>query len=331
MYLTPHKWLLVVTSLLILSIATLVIGITQGSVNIPITDVWGILTHSNTNILQQQIILELRLPRILNAFLVGALLSFSGLLMQVLLKNPLAEPYILGISGGASVASLSLILLGISSIWIPAAAFGGAIIATLLVFIISGGNQQKSPEFLLLTGVVIAAGWGAIINLLLSISNAQELQTMVFWMLGDLSNKGFHSWMFLSFSLLLILTLPLARKLNALMHGEESALSLGININSLKLRLYFLSAASTALAVSIAGSIGFVGLIIPHMLRLLIGSDHRLLLVATPLLGGSFLCLADTLARTLLSPQSLPVGVVTAIIGVPMFILLLHRQHKAYQ
>ena len=274
-------------------------------------------------------IFALRAQRAVDGFIVGALLSMAGALLQVLLRNPLAEPYILGISGGAGVFTLAALLLGLSSNWTPLTAFAGALFSTLLVFSLSFSNGNWTTERLLLTGVVIAAGWSAVISFLLTISSQQQIQGMLFWLMGDLSQASHTVTGFIVMLLTFIISWAISRPLNLLLRGQQQAAALGENIQLLRMIIFILAAAMTATAVSMAGSIGFVGLIIPHALRMTGLRDYRLLLPGAILTGGSFLVLADTLARTLLAPQQIPVGVITALLGVPVFLLLLQRQHKS--
>lgn len=275
------------------------------------------------NSLESQILREIRIPRTLAAFTTGALLAISGVIMQVILRNPLADPYILGISGGAAVGALSAILLGASGIVLNNAAFVGALFSVGLVFGISNKYGRWSITRLLLTGIVVSAGWGAVINILLTTSSSNNVQSMLFWLMGDLSQSRVHIGHYALLSFGLIGGLLLSRSLNVLSRGELIAQGLGINLKSLRLTLYLAASLFTATAVTTAGSVGFVGLVIPHMLRLIGARDHRVLMPCSILLGGSFLTIADSLARTIIAPQQLPVGVVTAIIGVPTFIFIL--------
>jgi iron complex transport system permease protein len=280
------------------------------------------------NDLAGQVLREIRIPRALAAFTTGGLLALAGVIMQVLLRNPLADPYILGISGGAAVGALSAILLGLGGWWMSNAAFAGALLSVVLVFGIANKFGRWSVTRLLLTGVVISAGWGAVINVLLTTSSSNNVQSMLFWLMGDLSQSR------VGFGHLTVLLagvlggLYLSRSLNVLVRGELVAASLGVNIKAMRLLLYLSASLLTATAVTIAGSVGFVGLVIPHMLRLLGARDHRLLLPCSILLGGTFLVIADALARTIIAPQQLPVGVVTAIIGVPSFLVILRGSIK---
>jgi iron complex transport system permease protein len=243
--------------------------------------------------------------------------------MQVLLRNPLADPYILGISGGAAVGALTAILVGATGFWLSNAAFTGALFSIFLVFGIANKFGNWSVTRLLLTGVVVSAGWGAVINILLTTSSTNNVQSMLFWLMGDLSQSSVNPFHYLLLLVGMVGGIAVSRSLNVLIRGELLAVSLGVNVTTLRLLLFFSASVFTATAVTIAGSVGFVGLIIPHMLRLVGARDHRILIPSCVLLGGSFLVLADSLARTLIAPQQLPVGVVTAVIGVPAFILIL--------
>ncbi len=271
------------------------------------------------------LVIELRLPRALTAFAVGGLLAVAGVLMQVLLRNPLAEPYILGSSGGAAVAALLAMLAGATSIIVDGAAFGGAMTATVLVFAIAHGSGTWTPARLLLTGVVLAAGFSAATALLLALSPDQQLRGMLFWLMGDLSfayEPARTLW------LLAILTTAAtvgARHLNVLSRGELQAAIVGLPVTGLRYLIFVAASLATGLAVTTVGVIGFIGLVVPHMIRLIAGSDHRVVVPASALAGGALLVFADTLARTILAPRQLPVGALTAAIGVPLFLLLMSR------
>jgi iron complex transport system permease protein len=272
------------------------------------------------------IVTELRLPRAVSAFVAGGLLALAGALMQVLLRNPLADPYILGTAGGAAVGALLMMLLGLGALWINSAAFCGALLSTLMVFSLSHYRGSWTPTRLLLTGVVIATGWGALISFLLAITPADNVRGMLFWLMGDLSSASNYSAALVVLIACLFASMMMARNLNVLSHGELQARSLGVNCSALRMQVYILSSLATAVAVTLAGSIGFVGLIVPHFLRLVSGNNQRLLLPATVLCGGSLVLVADTLARTVIAPQQLPVGVLMALIGVPVFLYLLNKR-----
>ena len=271
------------------------------------------------------IIWDLRAPRAYIAFTTGSLLALAGVIMQVLLRNPLADPYILGVSGGASVVALLTMSAGLSGVWVSGGAFSGALLSILLVFGLSHGKGSWNPGRLLLTGVVIAAGWGAMINFILSISPNQTLKSMLFWIMGDIHYGAADISVLVVLLIGLLISFALARQLNILSRGDLQARSLGVSVQGLRIGLFVLASLLTAFAVIQAGSVGFIGLVVPHMLRLISGSDHRLLIPSSVLLGGSFLLISDTLARTIIAPQQLPVGVITAFIGVPFFLVLLNR------
>ena len=314
---------LALASFFLLSILSILFALLTGSVDISAGEIVYILTGGDNP--QRDLILQLRLPRALAAWITGALLALSGCLMQVLLRNPLADPYILGVSGGAACAALGGLSMGISATLLPVTAFSGALFSVLLVFGLARGAGAWSSTRLLLTGVVIAAGWGAIISLILAVSPDNSLRGMLFWLMGDLSLATVPLWAPLIFVIVLFMTMLRARSLNVLAIGETTAKLLGEDTTKLVWLVYLMASLLTAAAVSVAGSIGFIGLIIPHAVRLLTGPDHRILIPAASLLGGAFLVLADTAARTILAPQQLPVGVITALIGVPLFLMLLHR------
>ena len=287
---------------------------------------WGAAWRADDGGIARSLLLELRLPRALAAFTVGALLALSGCLMQVLLRNPLADPYILGVSGGAAVGGLSVIAAGAAGSLLPVGAFGGAFGSILLVFALAGGDRSHAQTRLLLTGVVIAAGWGAVTALLLALSPDTQLRGMVFWLLGDLSAGGLPFLALATLVLALALTLPRAPALNVLAQGDLTAQALGVPVVSLRRLLYFVASGCAAMAVATAGTIGFVGLLAPHLARLVLGNDQRILLPGSALAGGALLTLADTVARSVIAPTQLPVGAVTALLGVPLFLYLLSRR-----
>ena len=277
--------------------------------------------------LSHDIIIHLRLPRTLSAFVTGGLLALAGAMMQVLLRNPLADPYILGISGGAAVMSLLIMLCGLTGYWVTGGAWLGSLLAIFLVFFLTGRQSIWSAQRVLLTGIALASGFSALISFILIVSSERELHGMLFWLLGDLS---FSHWPILESMILifgLICSFSLAKQLNILMRGEQEARALGVNALRLQWQLYFLCALLTAAAVALAGCIGFVGLIVPHVFRLICGYDHRLLLPGCVLLGGSVLTMADALSRTLFAPQQLPVGIMMSLIGIPVFLFLLQKNN----
>ena len=315
--------------LLVLALVSLLISLASGSVSVSWQALLSVLSGDGDE-LAKQVIMELRWPRAVAAFTTGALLSVAGALMQVLLRNPLADPYVLGISGGAATGALLALLLGLGSLGLHSAAFGGALFSMLLVFGLSHGSGNWTTSRLLLTGVVIASGWGAVIGFLLALGPDQGLRGMLFWLMGDLSYAPFPATGLLVLTGGLLLAIAFGRSLNILTQGEQTAGALGVSVRALRRIIYLLASLLAATAVTLAGSIGFVGLIVPHMLRLAGVRDHRLLLPAAALLGGSLLIIADTLARTLLAPRQLPVGILTALVGVPLFLVLLHHSRSLH-
>jgi iron complex transport system permease protein len=309
--------------LALLSAASILMASAIGSVTLDWSQWTTALTHSSSEF--GELVWRLRLPRAAAAWTVGALLSLSGCLMQVLLRNPLADPYILGVSGGASFAALFGMTIGVAAGLVPALAWGGALVSILIVFSLARGEGPWSGTRLLLTGVVTASGWGALISLLLTLGPDGSLRGMLFWLIGDLSYTQLPYWAPVILVLVFLACFAMARSLNVLAMGETTARLLGEPTGKLLWLVYLLASILTATAVSIAGNIGFVGLIVPHLMRLVVGSDHRTLLPAAAMFGGLFLVLSDTLARTVLAPRQLPVGVVTALLGVPLFLLLLNR------
>ena len=282
-------------------------------------------------------LLALRVPRALTAFTVGALLAMAGALMQVLLRNPLAEPYVLGVSGGSAAGALLAMLMA-ASIGLPRqniAAVGavlGAGVAVVLLFGLVGKSLRRLPlspmaagHRLLLTGVMLAAGFGAVITLVLTLAADTQLRGMVFWLMGDLEDSRFLPIAALIAFAVLLWSVWNAPRLNLLARGESFAQLLGVPVVRLRVATLCAASLATAAAVTMAGTIGFVGLVVPHGLRLLIGNDQRVLLPAAALAGGAALTLADLAARTVVSPTQLPVGVITALIGVPLFLWLLSR------
>lgn len=321
---TRRRALLVLALLAFLGVASLAVALAVGSIALPLRDVLAALTGAATP--SGAIVLDLRLPRALAGFACGGLLALAGALMQVLLRNPLADPYVLGISGGAGVGALSAMLLGLAGLGIASLSFGGALAAMLLVFGLAHGDGSWTQTRLLLTGVVVAAGCGAVIALMLTLAPEQKIHGMLFWLMGDLSLVADPKPALAVLAVGILVALPFARELNLLARGAEQAAALGVAVAGLRRLVYVVASLMTAIAVTTAGSIGFVGLVVPHLVRLAIGNDQRLLLPASVLAGGSLLVLADTLARTIVAPIQLPVGVLTALIGVPVFLYLLGRK-----
>ncbi|MFZ6743846.1 FecCD family ABC transporter permease [Undibacterium sp. JH2W] len=327
---------LVLPILMTAAIGSVLIACVCGSVSLSFAELWQALLellHGQPTTLPGSL-LDLRLGRALTGFVTGATLALSGVMMQALLRNPLADPYVLGISGGASVGALATILFFGLSWLVDLAAFAGAISVALLLFGLAyhdlrgAGSTDGSAPILLLTGVIVATGCGAVITLMLSIAPDSRLRGMVFWMIGDLSNSQSRYLPWVILAIIAVFAMRNARSINVAAMHADSASTLGVNIGRLRQLLFLSAALLTASAVSNAGSIGFVGLIMPHACRFAWGPDHRLLIPAASLAGGCFLVLADTVARTVVAPQQLPVGVITAMVGVPVFLLQLHQLRR---
>lgn len=308
-----------------MSALSLFTALTWGSVPLGLGDVLAGLFDSSSG-MAHDIIWQLRAPRALAAFACGGLLALAGVLLQALLRNALADSYILGVSGGASLGALGAITLGAGLAMTNAAALTGAIAAIAIVFGVTFRGGQWNVYRLLLSGVVLSAGFAALTSLILVIAPSAQVKGMLFWLMGDLSYAENPR---AALVLLLMLTLgavALAARLDILGLGETKARSLGVSVVALQLMVFFGAALATVAAVMLGGAIGFVGLMMPHAVRLLGVTRHRLLLPLSVLAGGSFLTLADTCARALWAPQQLPVGIFTALIGVPCMLYLLTRR-----
>lgn len=319
-----------VAGLILVAGVVLLLALASGSADISLADTLHAIRGSASE-QTRVLVMDLRLPRALTAFAVGGLLAVAGVLMQVLLRNPLAEPYILGTSGGAAVAALLAMMAGLGSVAIDLAAFGGAMAATLLVFSIAHGTGSWTPARLLLTGVVLAAGFGAATTLLLALSPDQNLRGMLFWLMGDLSFAYDPARCLVLLVLLTTAATILARHLNVLARGELQAAIVGMPVAGFRYVIFGAAALATAISVTTVGVIGFIGLVVPHLVRLVAGSNHRIVVPASALAGGSLLVIADTLARTILAPRQLPVGALTAAIGVPLFLFLMSQNRDRNQ
>lgn len=313
--------------MLLLALSAMVAGLAVGSAPLSLSEVWrGLSDASSENAI---IIRELRLPRVVAAFACGGLLALAGVLLQALLRNPLADPYLIGVSGGASVAALLAMLLGAGVLWTGLASFGGALLATTLVYLIGLRAAQLDRATVILSGVVLAAGCGAVITLILVLVPQAQLRGMLFWLMGDV---GYATAPWAALAILAVLTFAavvLARQIDVLSLGEIKARSLGVRLDVLYSALYIISALAAAVAVTQCGTIGFVGLLIPHLLRLAGCRSHRALIPAAALLGGAFLSLTDTLGRSIVAPLQLPVGAMTALIGVPLLLYVLIKPRSA--
>jgi iron complex transport system permease protein len=309
----------------LLVLVALVCSLSFGSATLSATKLWhGVLIANDP--LARQLLFDLRLPRALNALAVGSLLGTAGVLMQVLLRNPLADPYVLGLSGGAAVAALGGMLLGVSAMWIPLWATAGALLSIVTVFLLAHGPGGWTPLRLLLTGVVVAAGTSAIVSLMLALSDEARLRGMLFWLMGDLALAPESNIALWIAPAAIAGGWLLARHLDVLARGELQAEMLGAPVQALRIAIFASASVLTAIAVTTAGSIGFIGLVTPHIVRLTAGSGHRVVIPGAALLGGSLLVFADLLARTALAPRQLPVGALTAIVGVPLFLALMQQR-----
>lgn len=327
---------ILVAGMMLVSLLSFVLACAMGSLALSVSELWhaGFELISGTPQSLAASVLDLRYTRALSGYVTGATLALAGVLMQALLRNPLADPYVLGISSGASVAALATIFFFGAGILVDVAAFGGALGVAALLFLLAYrdlrgvGSADGGAPLLLLTGVIVAAGCSALITLLLSLAPDNTLRGMVFWLIGDLSNAQSRVFPWIILLGVVLLVMINARAINVSAMHADNALSLGVRVGVLRRILFVCAALLTASAVSTAGSVGFVGLIIPHACRFAFGFDHRLLIPVATMAGGSFLVIADALARTVLAPHQLPVGVITALIGVPVFLWQLHRLHK---
>ena len=281
------------------------------------------------------IVMDSRVPRVLTGALVGAGLSTVGVVVQAMVRNPLADPYILGISSGASVGATAVVLFGVLSgigmYAMPLAAFAGALLATVVVFGMAQRGGGLTPLRLILTGTSLGYGLSALTTVLVFLApTGDAARTVMFWLLGSLSAATWFSTVLVAavVGAGLLVIAALAPALNGLAMGDEVAASLGLHPARFRFLLFGIAALLTGVRVSVCGAIGFVGLVVPHVARLLVGADHRRLLVIAPLLGAVFLVAADLVARTVVPPQELPLGAITAAVGVPVFLLLLHRRRS---
>ena len=332
--LTARRIVIVCATLAGVLLLVVVLSLKFGTRSISLYDLAALLFHAATGRSDQissdfrLIILDIRWPRILLAMIVGASLSVAGASFQALLRNPLADPYVLGVSSGAALGSI------LSLIWAeqlpgatPFGAFIGAIAATAAVYFLGQRGGELDSYTLLLGGIVTASFLSALIMFLMTTISGRELRGMAFWLMGDLSTPTPLSpaWLFLVLILAVGAIYTTSADLNLLLGGEQEAMHLGVHVVRVKLVVFLGASLLTGLAVSVSGAIGYVGLMVPHLIRLLFGSDYRLLIPATALGGAIAVVVADTLARTLVSPTQLPVGAMTALVGAPVFIYLLRR------
>ncbi|NEW08184.1 iron ABC transporter permease [Paenibacillus sp. SYP-B3998] len=328
----------------ILLLLSILVSLSLGTARLPILQIASILVkhipllgdhiHISWPQSSDQIIMKVRFPRVILGILVGASLSVAGAAFQGVLRNPIADPYTLGVSSGASVGASILIYFGLQYAWfgqwsIPVVAFGTGLISLLLVLRLAQIDGKLKMETLILSGVVMQAFLGAIVSFVVSLSN-QVINEIVFWLMGSLAMRGWSYASLMSPYILIgfVMLISYARPLNLLALGERQAAHLGVHVERTKLIVLIVGTFLTAAAVSVAGIIGFVGLIVPHLVRLLVGPDYRLIIPLSALGGGIYVLWADTLARTLLSPTEIPLGVITAFLGAPFFAYLLHKDKK---
>ncbi len=314
--------------LLGLLLLVVVLSLTQGAVSLTGPELWqaalrqGEATH-------QTILWDLRLPRVLAALLVGAALGMAGALLQGMLRNGLASPFLLGISAGAGLVVVLLVSLGLWQVWVPFGAWLGAIATTLMVYLLARTGTTISVERLILGGVAFSSLFGAVQSMLLLMTQDGRVQAALTWLIGSLNGRGWREVTVAAPAILLALTIGclLSRQVNLLVLGDELAVGLGTSLVRSRCLIGATATLLAASAVSIAGLVGFVGLIVPHGVRLLVGTDYRLVLPFSALGGALVLAAADLVARS--GPVELPVGIVTALLGAPVFILLLYRRSSA--
>jgi iron complex transport system permease protein len=331
MHTTIHRTLLVCGSLLVALVVVFLFASAIGSQQLPFTGTLCALTgksHCSLSAEERAILFDIRLPRILLAGVVGMCLAAAGAAYQALLRNPLAEPYLLGVSNGAAVGTMAALVFFASYDWSrPLLAFAGAAVATFVVYRLARGKAGTTPERLILAGVIVTTFLSSAIVFLTTVMDATRVRSFTFWLLGDLSGTtaSLLTLAFVAAGLGVIALAMNARSLNLMMLGERDAFDLGVEVT--RVRLIVFAAASLLVGASVAssGSVGYVGLVVPHLVRLSFGSDNRLVIPAAALAGASFVIVADTLARTIIAPRELPVGAITALIGAPLFIYLLKR------
>ncbi len=308
---------------------TLLAALLIGSVDIAPLEALRALAGEGSE-LNRQIVRELRLPRVLSGFACGGLLALAGVLMQALLRNPLADPYILGVSSGASVGALTALSLGASAVAVNAAALAGALAVVGVLLWLAWRAAAWNVDRLLLLGVVLSAGLGAVVSLFLTLSPQAQLRGMLFWLIGDLARARDFWWPLSTLALIGALTTLSAVGLDVLSLGDVKAKTLGLDVSRFQVALFFCAALAATAAVTTGGAIGFVGLLAPHALRLAGVTQHRWLLPLAAVAGGTILVAADVVARSAVAPTQLPVGAVTALLGVPLLLLLLSKGLRAF-
>jgi len=325
--LSPMRVVYISLALCLFLSLTILISLLLGTAEVTMKQLWRVFTGDpDVKDMANLIVLNIRLPRILLAGLVGFSLSLGGVVFQALLRNPLADPFILGVSSGGAFGAVLGIILGLSfSLGIPLMSFGGALLTIYLVLLMGSRKMGMESSTILLAGVIINAFFTAIIMFFIATAADDRLHTMLFWLYGDLSQSGYSQSLVITPALVVgfVALYSLARHLNLITAGEETALQLGVDVERAKMICFLVVSLIIGLVVAFSGLIGFVGLIVPHLGRMIFGSDHRLLIPVSALGGAIFLIIADTVARTVISPSELPVGVITAFIGAPFFIYLL--------
>lgn len=333
-YAYPILKRIVAVSLLLglLLVMSAFLGISMGSTEQNIRQILSVLTgHADQYPTLSSIVWRIRLPRVILAALAGATLSLGGLVFQALLRNPLAEPYILGVSGGSAVGAIIGILLGMSPFpGVAFFAFAGSMATLSLVLMIASTRSAMKKDTLILAGIMVNAFCSSVIMFLISITQDSRLHDILFWLMGDLSMSNTHRTLMLLVALApcFAVLFLLARPMNILLMGEEMAANMGVDVRLIPLVLLLVTSFMVSIVVCYTGLLGFVGLVIPHLLRLLFGPDHRVLVPACILGGGAYLILCDLLARLLPSQGEMPVGVITAMVGAPLFIFLLRRSRR---
>jgi iron complex transport system permease protein len=333
------EWRITLIFLFLILMLSIILAAVIGPVYIPFELVFKIicaklpissdLIAQSWSQVQETIIIQIRLPRILLGALVGAALASAGAAMQGLFKNPMADPYIIGISSGGALGAAIAIVFHLTLPTLPFISFLGSISAAFIVYNISKVDEKIPVATLLLSGIAIGAFLSAITSFLMYIAG-ESLHQIVFWLMGGLSSSDWDRIKIITAPLIsgMVLLSIYARELNIMLLGDEEAQSLGVEVEKLKKLTIAISALLTGVAVSVSGIIGFVGLIIPHIIRLMLGPDHRILIPAAALMGGIFIVLADIIARTIIAPTELPIGIITAFFGAPFFIYLLQKRRK---
>jgi iron complex transport system permease protein len=316
--------------LIVVLILTALFSTMLGTAKITWGQLWNLLLGNGAATDPARLVIfRIRLPRVILAGLVGFSLSLGGVVFQALLRNPLADPFILGVSSGSAFGAVLGIMLGLGfTFGIPVLAFGGAVLTMYLVLVLGKKGIGMESSTIILAGVIINAFFTAIIMFFIATAANDRLHTMLFWLYGDLSQSRFAESAITAPAVIVgfLILYCFARHLNVMTAGEEAALHLGVNVGRAKLICFLVVSLVIGLVVAFSGLIGFVGLVIPHLCRMIFGSDHRLLMPASALSGAIFLIAADTLARTVISPSELPVGVITAFLGAPFFIYLLRKR-----